>query len=107
MNRLVERLSDGQVRQDIDLTSLNSRWQHPWHLVHRVNLHEHLKKLTVSDSGSGLPVRLHTAARVTAVDTERGLLTLQDGSTASADLIIGADGIYVWLFSDTLSPCIL
>ncbi|KAK0631995.1 hypothetical protein B0T14DRAFT_532570 [Immersiella caudata] len=94
MNRLIERTSDGQVRQDVDLTIANKRWQHPWHLVHRVNLHDRLKQLAISGTGIGTPAALHTSSKVVAVDPEKGHLTLQDGSTVTADLIIGADGIY-------------
>ncbi|KAK4451635.1 3-hydroxybenzoate 6-hydroxylase 1 [Podospora aff. communis PSN243] len=94
MDRLIERMSDGQLRQDIDLTIPNKRWQHPWHLVHRVNLHDRLKQLATSEVGVGAPVKLHTASKVVAVDSEKGSFTLKDGSTGTADLIVGADGIY-------------
>ncbi|KAK0657328.1 hypothetical protein B0T16DRAFT_425591 [Cercophora newfieldiana] len=94
MDRLVERASDGRLRKDIDLRMPNRRWQHPWHLVHRVNLHHRLKQLATSETGVGTPATLHTASKIVALDPECGSLTLQDGSTVTGDLIIGADGIY-------------
>jgi len=95
MDCFIEKTSDGHPRQINELTEPNKRWQHPWHLVHRVDLHDHLKHLATSDIGVGTPVELHTASTVVAVDTEQGMLTLQDDSTVTADLVIGADGIYV------------
>ena len=97
MDRLVERAGDGRVIKDIDLTVANKRWQHPWHLVHRVSLHNELKKLAVSEeSGSrGIPVKLHTASKVVEVDSYKGTVTLENGTTNTADIVIGADGIYV------------
>ncbi|KAK3394131.1 hypothetical protein B0H63DRAFT_37334 [Podospora didyma] len=96
MDRLVERAGDGRVIRDIDLTLANKRWQHPWHLVHRVNLHNELKKLAVSEeAGSlGIPVKLYTASKVVEINPDEGTLTLEDGTTHTADMVIGADGIY-------------
>ncbi len=50
---LIERLSTGSVRMNIDLSGPNKQWQHPWLLVHRVNLHDHLKRLATADEESG------------------------------------------------------
>ncbi|KAK1781826.1 FAD/NAD(P)-binding domain-containing protein [Copromyces sp. CBS 386.78] len=94
MNRLIELLPDGQIVKDIDLREPNKRWQHPWHLVHRVNLHETLKKLATSPEGEGIPAKLHTSSKVMDVDTAQGLITLANGERVTADVIIGADGIY-------------
>jgi len=95
MDHIVDYLKDGQLRKYIDLRGPNSRWQHPWHLVYRVSLHTHLKKLATSDEGVGTPARLHTQNRVVSVNPEQGTLILRDGTRVTADLIIGADGIYV------------
>ncbi|CCC08069.1 hypothetical protein SMACR_01631 [Sordaria macrospora] len=94
MDRLIELLPDGQIVKDIDLREPNKRWQHPWHLVHRVNLHERLKKLATLGEGEGIPAKLHISSKVTDVDTSQGFITLANGERVSADVIIGADGIY-------------
>lgn len=95
MNRLIELLPNGQIVKDVDLIEFNKRWQHPWHLVHRVNLHERLKKLATSEEGDGIPTQLHTSSKVMDVDTAQGIIRLANGETVAADVIIGADGIYV------------
>ncbi|KAK3337297.1 hypothetical protein B0T19DRAFT_455016 [Cercophora scortea] len=94
MDRLVEHSKDGSILKDIDLTMANKRWQHPWHLVHRVNMHEKLKKLATSDEGSGIPARLHTSSKVADIDPQNGVITLKSGATTTADVVVGADGIY-------------
>ncbi|KAK3695171.1 hypothetical protein B0T22DRAFT_96658 [Podospora appendiculata] len=94
MDRLVEHSQDGSRLKNIDLAMANKRWQHPWHLVHRVNIHEKLKKLATSDKGGGIPAQLHTSSKVASIDPQNGIITLESGATATADVVIGADGIY-------------
>ncbi|KAK3398122.1 hypothetical protein B0T20DRAFT_354115 [Sordaria brevicollis] len=94
MNRLLELRPNGKIIKDVDLTAPNKRWQHPWHLVHRVHLHERLKKLATSENGAGIPAQLHNSSKVVDVDTVQGLITLAKGEIVAADVIIGADGIY-------------
>lgn len=95
MERLVEHFSDGRLKMDFDLTAANKQWQHPWHLVHRVNLHGKLKELATAETGVGCPVKLHTASRVASVDPVEGILALESGTIVTADVVVGADGIYV------------
>lgn len=95
MSRFVERAKDGQTRKDIDLVEANKRWAHPWHLVHRVALHEELKRIATSEESAGVPVRLLTSSNVVAVDPEKGATTLENGTTVTSDVVVGADGIYV------------
>ena len=95
MNRLIERLSNGNVRMNLDLSEANKQWQHPWLLVHRVNLHDHLKKIATAQEGVGKPAGLHTSSKVVELDPAVGSITLEDGTVVLADIIVGADGIYV------------
>ena len=86
----------GGVLKEIPLFMANKRWQHPWQLVHRVALHDKLKKLATEEgAGVGPPARLHTSSTVVDIDPEKGIVTLESGETISADLVVGADGIYV------------
>ncbi|KAH8905161.1 FAD/NAD(P)-binding domain-containing protein [Coniochaeta sp. PMI_546] len=94
MSHLVEFSMDGQVMKKADLTGPNQRWQHPWLLVHRVSLHDQLKKLATSEDGAGIPAKLHTASKVVQINPEEGTLTLENGETSTADIIVGADGVY-------------
>jgi 2-polyprenyl-6-methoxyphenol hydroxylase-like FAD-dependent oxidoreductase len=94
MNHLLEYNETGLVKE-MDLTIPNKMWQHPWHLVHRVSLHEKLKEVATSDNGPGVAPTLQTSSRVVEVDPEAGRVIFEDGSSIDADVVIGADGIYV------------
>jgi 2-polyprenyl-6-methoxyphenol hydroxylase-like FAD-dependent oxidoreductase len=95
INHMIQYAKDGRVLQNFDLREPNKRWQHPWLLVHRANLHSHLKKLATSLEGEGAPAKLHTASKVVEIDPDKGTLTLENGETITADVIVGADGVYV------------
>ncbi|KAJ5807698.1 Monooxygenase FAD-binding [Penicillium robsamsonii] len=61
-----------------------------WYLVHRVELHNHLKQRALETA------TLHTRCKVTEVNLEGACpsVTLADGRTFQADLLIGADGLH-------------
>lgn len=62
-----------------------------WYLVHRVDLHNHLKQRALETA------TLHLRCRIAEVDIEtaRPSVTLADGRTFEADLLLGADGLHV------------
>lgn len=95
MHRLHERDENGVLLNSKDLGQSNSQWQHPWLLSHRVALHETLKTLATAEEGAGPPAKLQTSSKVIGLDPERGEVTLADGTTATGDVVLGADGIYV------------
>lgn len=99
MSRLTEYNEKGIETRKLDLTEPNKLWQHPWMLVHRVRLHDKLKQIATGNDGKGRPVDLHLASKVLEVDTENATITLEGGDKIQADLILGADGIYVSLLS--------
>lgn len=91
----VTRYDDKGTRTKVlNLTESNELWQHPWQLVHRVRLHEELKRVAVSEDGARKPAALHTSSKVTDVATDTGILTLENGTTIKADVVLGADGVY-------------
>jgi salicylate hydroxylase len=63
-------------------------------VYHRQDLHTALKKAATSPDLAGKPVEIRTAAKVTACDPDKGTITLDDGETLEADIVIGADGIH-------------
>ncbi|PQE20123.1 salicylate hydroxylase protein [Rutstroemia sp. NJR-2017a BBW] len=63
---------------------LESEYGSKFYYSHRVDLHDELMRLATGEEGEGIPAR----------DTEAGSVTLKDGSTLFADLIIGADGVH-------------
>ncbi|PQE22103.1 salicylate hydroxylase protein [Rutstroemia sp. NJR-2017a BVV2] len=73
---------------------IESEYGAKFYYSHRVDLHEELMRLATGEEGEGIPARLRNRAEVVKYNTEAGSVTLKDGSTLSADLIIGADGVH-------------
>ncbi|KAI0540031.1 hypothetical protein GGR58DRAFT_512043 [Xylaria digitata] len=90
----VERMFTGEIIKDVDLTVPNKMWQHPWQLVHRVALHNKLKETATSKVEPGIPAVIRTTSKAVHVDTEAGILALEDGTSVVVDAVIGADGVY-------------
>lgn len=99
MSHLAEYNEKGVETRKVDLTERNKIWQHPWMLVHRVRLHDKLKQVATGRDGKGRPAELHLSSKVLEVDVENATITLEGGDKIQADLILGADGIYVSLHS--------
>lgn len=59
--------------------------------MHRVDLHNHLKKRALETA------TLHTQCKIINADLEgaRPSVILEDGRIFNADLLLGADGIHV------------
>ncbi len=57
----------GEVIRDVDLTTPNKMWQHPWQLVHRVALHNKLKETATSKSEPGIPAVIRNANKAVSV----------------------------------------
>ncbi|KAJ7179750.1 FAD/NAD(P)-binding domain-containing protein [Mycena filopes] len=60
---------------------------------HRSDLYNELKRLATGE-GAGSPAQLLLNSKVSACDPEAGTITLSDGETITADVVIGADGIH-------------
>ncbi|CAI4219807.1 unnamed protein product [Parascedosporium putredinis] len=58
------------------------------------DLHSGLKNAATSTALPGKPVNIRTSAAVKSCDADAGSVTLEDGETITADLVIGADGIH-------------
>jgi 2-polyprenyl-6-methoxyphenol hydroxylase-like FAD-dependent oxidoreductase len=97
VNGVTEYDAEGNLKFDLDLRKPLSIWQHPWVLSHRVRLHEELKRKALSTDDEGTPAVLKTSSVVTTVDPDTGTVTLEDGSSFSGDLVLGADGVSVSL----------
>jgi 2-polyprenyl-6-methoxyphenol hydroxylase-like FAD-dependent oxidoreductase len=102
MCRLAEYDEKGVETRRVDLTEQNKMWQHPWMLVHRVRLHDRLKLVATGEKGEGKPAELHLSSRVMEVNPETATLVLETGDRIQADVILGADGIYVSSYLESL-----
>ena len=62
-------------------------------MAHRAHLHSQLKATAISEKGEGKPVKLRTSSKVLTVDPQIATITLVDGTSVPADVLIGADGV--------------
>ena len=77
----------------LDLNMADNGFGSPCWTVHRVDLHNELLHLAMSENGTDLkPVILHLGAEVVDASTN-GSITLKDGSRHTADLVVAADGL--------------
>uniref|UniRef100_A0A0D2XYR4 FAD-binding domain-containing protein n=1 Tax=Fusarium oxysporum (strain Fo5176) TaxID=660025 RepID=A0A0D2XYR4_FUSOF len=90
---VTEYTGDGHLKFDNNLKGPLSVWEHPWVLAHRVSLHENLKNQATSREGPGTPAILKTSSPVVDVDPSTATVKFEDGTTASGDLVLGADGV--------------
>ncbi|KAL6242860.1 hypothetical protein RBB50_009960 [Rhinocladiella similis] len=82
---------EGRLLASIPVGKTNHLWQHKWRLVHRIRLHDALKKAVL---GKGIDLKLGYA--VSRVDPETGLVYFKDESMGAvrADVVLGADGVH-------------
>ncbi|CAK5268924.1 unnamed protein product [Mycena citricolor] len=86
---------DGSAGMRSDQTNYEASYGLPWIMVHRVDLHNELRRVALSAEGNiGPPADLRLDHRVSSCDVEECTVTLSNGDTHRADLIIGADGIH-------------
>ncbi|MBE7180110.1 MAG: FAD-dependent monooxygenase [Terriglobus roseus] len=75
-----------------DLDDYGERWGHVYNMFHRQNMHAMLMKTALGE-GKGTPARLVVNHKCKQLDTESGLITFENDTTARHDLVVGADGI--------------
>ena len=71
-----------------------------WYFVHRIDLHNELKRLA---QNAGATIRLRR--EIKHVDCEKGVLTTASGRNYKKDLIIAADGLHVSNSSSHFRTC--
>ena len=59
-------------------------------MAHRAHLHTQLKDRARSGNG----IELHTSSKIASVDPETATITLENGQSYSADVLVGADGVH-------------
>ncbi|KFZ07639.1 hypothetical protein V501_06261, partial [Pseudogymnoascus sp. VKM F-4519 (FW-2642)] len=73
---------------------ISEKFGAPWWWCHRVDLHESLKVLALGEKGEGKPAVVHLKKEVVSYDAEAGSVTFADGSVATGDLVVAADGVH-------------
>jgi len=67
--------------------------QYPSYQVHRVDLHNELKRLALSEEGAGKPCELILGSHIIDCDTFNASVTLASREFLKADLVIVAEGV--------------
>ena len=79
----------------VDFEHAQETYGAPFMSVHRVDLHKELLRLALYDTeGEGIGAGLRLGSPVGDVNTEDGIIELEDGSKHQADLIVAADGLH-------------
>lgn len=69
----------------------------PYYVIHRAHFHEAMHKLAVE-----LGVTVKLGSKVVSYRTDEGTIILRDGTKATADIIVAADG--KWCFESVVPP---
>ncbi|KAJ3464827.1 hypothetical protein MRS44_009613 [Fusarium solani] len=85
--------STGQVEGTYPLGDYRERFGTDYNNFHRIDLHNHLKEVALSNSGKGCPAVLKTWHKASKLEPETGRITFENGTQATHDAIICADGI--------------
>ncbi|GME65919.1 Monooxygenase FAD-binding protein [Neofusicoccum parvum] len=91
---IAARDPEAELKLKISVEDEREHWLAQYWLVHRIDLHNALKQKATTEDGAGLPVKLHTGCAVTNVDCATATITLANGTTATGDLVIAADGVH-------------
>ncbi|PSN61448.1 FAD/NAD(P)-binding domain-containing protein [Corynespora cassiicola Philippines] len=83
----------GEPVSVIDLSDYEKKWGHVYNMFHRQYMHKMLLDTALDTAGEGTPSKLIVNHKCTDIDTASGTITFDNGTTATHDLVIGADGI--------------
>ncbi|KAJ5991547.1 salicylate hydroxylase, partial [Penicillium canescens] len=86
----------------VKLSGGEQRFGAPLHTMQRADLHQELYRIATMSIPGLSDIRFHLGGKVSTVQPDTGVLHLDDGSTFTADLIIGADGLHSVLRSVVL-----
>lgn len=84
----------GAVKKRVDMQEFLQRFDSPFNLMHRADLHDALKKHALDGSEEGPTPELILGCRIRNIDAALGSVHLEDGRTFSGDVLIGADGAH-------------
>ena len=77
----------------VDFASAKERFGAAIWAIHRVDLHNELLRLAISETEPGHPIRLHLSSEVVEASIDASIV-LRDGSNHKADLVVAADGLH-------------
>ncbi|KAE8332384.1 hypothetical protein BDV39DRAFT_216544 [Aspergillus sergii] len=85
--------STGEVKSEYGLGDYKSKFGTDYNNFHRIDIHKELLKSAFEEPGEGPKCTLEVNHKATALDAEAGIIQFENGASATADLIVAADGI--------------
>lgn len=85
--------TDGKLVNEIPLR-VRTQYGADRVVFHRQDLHVYLMNTAMNTKRPGSPAKLRTCSRIINCDCDAGVVTLDNGETLKADLVIGSDGIH-------------
>ncbi|OOF91770.1 hypothetical protein ASPCADRAFT_9189 [Aspergillus carbonarius ITEM 5010] len=83
----------GAVQNEYGLGDYKAKFGTEYNNFHRIDIHQQLLKSAFHSPGEGPPCTLKVNHKAVSLDAEAGRIEFENGETASADLIVAADGI--------------
>ncbi|CAG8322646.1 unnamed protein product [Penicillium nalgiovense] len=90
---IMHNWSDGEVQSTYPLGDYKSKFGTDYNNFHRIDIHKQLLKSAFEAPGEGSKCELKVNFKATDVNAEDGVIQFENGATASADIIVAADGI--------------
>ncbi|KAK2813654.1 hypothetical protein FQN50_000052 [Emmonsiellopsis sp. PD_5] len=81
-----------KLRKNVNLEDLVEKFGGRWQMILRPDLHNEIRRVALDKESDGPIPELILGAKVVDADIKSGTVMLEDGTTHSGDLIIGADG---------------
>ncbi|ORY56969.1 putative salicylate hydroxylase [Pseudomassariella vexata] len=94
LRKLINRdWNTGEPVDVYDLADYEEKWGYVYYMFHRQYMHAMFMDCATSEDGEGFPVKVVVNHKCTAIDLEAGMVTFENGVTATYDVVVGADGI--------------
>lgn len=83
----------GEIFGTYPLGDYRERFGTDYNNFHRIDLHQHLKHVATTEDGKGIPAQLKVWHKAVDLDPIAGKITFENGTVATHDVIVCADGI--------------
>ncbi|OAQ66108.1 salicylate hydroxylase [Pochonia chlamydosporia 170] len=83
----------GEIFGTYPLGDYRERFGTDYNNFHRIDLHQHLKHVATTEDGKGIPAQLKVWHKAVDLDPITGKITFENGTVATHDVIVCADGI--------------
>ncbi|KAJ5212779.1 uncharacterized protein N7498_004425 [Penicillium cinerascens] len=90
---IMHNWSDGEVQSTYPLGDYKSKFGTDYNNFHRIDIHKQLIKSAFEGPGEGPQCELKVNHKAIEVNAEEGLVRFENGTRATADLVVAADGI--------------